>query len=267
MFDSSIPSLQSYDTEMRKSIRDKMFFIDHFDADLYIDYGCADGTLFEFLSKVYPDKHFIGYDISREQVDIAQEKFKDHFNIDFSDNWSHVENFIRAWQADGLKVALICNSIIHEIYSYADDDSSINEFWDRVTDMGFDFIAIRDMAVCHDLDDIPPSQEEVEAIRNSYDSGRLAEFENNWGSIKKKKNFVHFLLKYRYVANWDREVKENYLPITTGDVLVNLMKRCKFSEISHFQTFNVPFISKKVEEDFGIEFLDPTHFKLIIKKA
>ncbi|MGA1049083.1 MAG: hypothetical protein ACO3UU_13830, partial [Minisyncoccia bacterium] len=41
----------------------------------------------------------------------------------------------------------------------------------------------------------------------------LISFEKVWGSIfKDYRNFIHFLLKYRYTDNWEREVNENYLP-------------------------------------------------------
>lgn len=264
MFTSEIPSIQSYDIEMRKSIRDKMFFIDHFDADVYVDYGCADGALFEFLSKVYPDKEFIGFDISEEQLYIARANFLGNRNVVFFSEWNSVKSVFYNTKKKGKKVALILNSIIHEVYSYADDDSKIVEFWDRVTNTGFDYISIRDMAV-----HILPSRntvplEDVTAIVDNYDSDRRIEFVQKWGSMTEKKNFIHFLLKYRYVENWDREVNENYLPIDLYQIDRILMENGKYRE-KHFDTFQVPFIMNKIREDFDISFPENTHFKMVLE--
>ena len=41
----------------------------------------------------------------------------------------------------------------------------------------------------------------------------LIDFSNKWGTIDNYKNLIHFLLKYRWKVNWNREVNENYFPI------------------------------------------------------
>lgn len=49
----------------------------------------------------------------------------------------------------------------------------------------------------------------------------LRSFEDVWGDVcdvrarkVNVKNLIHFLVKYRYVENWEREVQENYFPVS-----------------------------------------------------
>ena len=46
---------------MRRSMWDKAFFMDKVSgAELIIDYGCADGSLIQFLHELFPAMRFIG---------------------------------------------------------------------------------------------------------------------------------------------------------------------------------------------------------------
>ena len=77
------------------------------------------------------------------------------------------------------------------------------------------------------------------------------------------RNFLHFLMKYKYVENWDREVKENYFPIT----LEELLKKIPYDyEIVYINTYCLPYTRSVVEKDFGISIKDNTHVKLLLRK-
>ena len=83
------------------------------------------------------------------------------------------------------------------------------------------------------------------------------------GSIGINKNLIHYLLKYRYTENWDRELNENYLPISKEKLLSLIPKNY---EVIFYEHYALPFLKEKVREDFGIILKDKTHIKLILKR-
>ena len=50
-----ISNLQSYIEGMNYSMRDKLFFTEIVNFDVIVDFGCADGTFLEELSKINPN--------------------------------------------------------------------------------------------------------------------------------------------------------------------------------------------------------------------
>ncbi len=47
-------------------------------------------------------------------------------------------------------------------------------------------------------------------LRKKANLNQLYSFEKRSGSINNNyRNFIHFLLKYKYTDNWDREVNED----------------------------------------------------------
>lgn len=258
MFDSKIKDAAHYNNEMRKSLIDKGFFLDKVDADIFVDFGCGDGTLIEFIMLMFPDAICIGYDISESELDLAAEKLGKDIHL-FS-NFQAMKEHIDAIR-DDMRVAVICNSLIHEVYAYGTEDS-IDEFWQQIFSGLFDSVIIRDM--CTSKTTIRQSDPiAVIKIRQRYDSSRLAEFEAQWGNIDSNWSLTHFLLKYRYVENWQREVKENYLPLNFEDLLQLIPNEYNPVYVDHF---TLPFIRKKANEDLGVDITDRTHIKLILEK-
>ena len=61
-----ISNLQSYIEGMNYSMKDKLFFTDNINFDVIVDFGCADGTFLEELSKIKPNVKLIVYDLYDE---------------------------------------------------------------------------------------------------------------------------------------------------------------------------------------------------------
>jgi len=246
----NIKDIKSYTDGMKKSLLDKMFFMDKIDSTEFIDYGCADGTLLGFMKDMFPKYNYTGYDVSEEMISLANKK---HSDINFVNEFNYTKT--------SEKSTLILSSIIHEVYSYC-SKSEIENFWDNVYNSNFDYIVIRDMMIgnsCEKMSDI----NDVASILRSNNHGRLKQFEGIWGTIENNKNLVHYLLKYRYIPNWDREVKENYLPIFREELLSNIPSDY---EVIFHEHYVLPFLKEKVRDDFGIELKDNTHIKLILKR-
>ena len=137
---------------------------------------------------------------------------------------------------------------------------------------GFKYIAIRDMGMSKV--DILQSQTAFDnafekiVYRNRTNDGetdRFIEFLKTiycndvvtWGDI------VHYLLKYRYVTNWDREVKENYLPLLTEEILLKIPPNYR---VKYYDHYTLPFLKDQVMKDFGIELNTKTHYKLLLER-
>lgn len=124
-----IANLKVYNDNMRKSLLDKAYFLSFVDSDTFIDFGCADGSLLKHIHEMFPDKKLIGYDISPEMLQIA-EKNLEGCNVSLYNNFENVISL----KLDN--ATLILSSVIHEVYSYG-DNQSVNEFWRQVFNENF----------------------------------------------------------------------------------------------------------------------------------
>ena len=248
-----ISDLDIYLTRMQRSILDKMFFIDKvFEPFTYIlDFGCANGELIKAMKQMFPNYEYTGYDISREMIEAAR------INVPgarFYDSWELIDIPFR----DSL---INISSTIHEVYSYC-SEKDIDIFWERVFGSGFRYVTIRDMAFSQ-ADNTAVRKEQLEAVRNSVYAEWLESFEQVWGRIEDQRQLVHFLLKYKYTQNWEREVHENYFPFFTEE----LLKRIPDSyRIVYKDVFTLPYTSWQIRKDLGFELTDHTHIKLILER-
>ena len=172
---------------------------------------------------------------------------------------------LRAWAAekrlDFRNTALNLSSLIHEVYSYGTPES-IEEFWRFVTGSGFGYIANRDMCLDRSADR-PALKEDVIKVRSGYDPGMIRQFEAIHGSITDNRNLIHFLLKYRYADNWEREVRENYLPVSVEDIMGRIAGNGSGYRLIYFDHYILPFIAGTIKKDFDISIKDYTHVKFI----
>lgn len=250
-------NINLYNDRMHKSLKEKLFFMDYTkDTSTYVDFGCADGALLSAMQAIDPNKVYVGYDNSPEQLKVLESLHP--FMIAHSD-WDAISSFVKRKDA-----TLILSSVIHEVYSYTDGFHDIETFWNRVYNSNFKYIAIRDMAINTKNANQIIEMTTVEKIRNHVQYADLvADFEAKWGTITNGRNFLHFLLKFPYRDNWLRENSENYLP-TTADSLTDSVPhnyRIVYSEHAQF-----PYMRWKVKETFGIDMKFPSHIKLLIER-
>lgn len=256
---NAIKDYQFYTTEMCKALQEKLFFMDKINVNYLMDYGCADGSLIQSMHQYYPGVNYIGYDIDEEMIKKAKDKKIP--NSLFTTNLKLANTMTQSVLTNS---GILCSSVIHEVYSYGNQES-IKAFWDNLYGGTYDYVIIRDMALSEKemADNNITNPSDLIALKNRANPSQISDFENIWGSLNIKKNFIHFLLKYRYIANWDREVAENYLPVTIEDHLKAIPDNY---EIVFFEHEPLPFIQQTVKNDFGIFLENKTHIKLIIKK-
>ena len=136
-----ISNLQSYIEGMKYSMKDKLFFTDIFDFDVIVDFGCADGTFLEELSKIKPNVKLIGYDLDDEMLSKAQSRLGK--KALFTNNWYDAVKYTSSFRNPLLNLS----SVIHEVYSYS-RPNVISQFWNsQVFGGDFKHITIRDMKI------------------------------------------------------------------------------------------------------------------------
>lgn len=248
----SISNLDIYVSRMQKSFLDKMFFMDKVfePVKTILDFGCANGVLIRAMKFLFPEYRYIGYDISEDMIAKAKALVE---NAEFYDRWSDIP-----MKAEDTLINI--SSTLHEVYSYGTEES-VNEFWNRVFHSGFRYIAIRDMMLSDNIR-LMSDPQDVRRARNLYPD-RLKMYESVWGPIDIRFNLIHYLLKYSYTENWDREVRENYLPITVETLLGKIPDDY---EIVYSEHYVLPFNKQKIRKDSGIDLKDATHFKILLKR-
>lgn len=258
---SDIIDREVYNARMARTVVDKIFFLAHIDADVFVDYGCANGEVLRAINNFVPESTCIGYDISLEMLKEAKTLSPDNFI--FTNSLEEIKRLVDELQGKGKKVCLILSSVIHEIYSYS-SPQDIHYFWSFINNIvPFNYIAIRDMtysAMDNKFSTIELAH--LNKIASQFRTKEVNDFTRRWGRLHEGNNALHFLLKYRYKENWDREVEENYLPVPY-EMYFN--KLPEYEPIFQHR-YTLPYIKKCVHHDFGLEMKFPTHCQLIFER-
>lgn len=246
-----------YNSEMEKALKDKLFFPAQLEGiEALVDFGCADGALLEAVARLRPELTLCGMDMDEPMLERAKERLPQA---------SFLQTTLPkdCQDIDETKAAINFSSVLHEVYSYCTGEQ-IADFWNAINHTGYQYIVIRDM-ICNVTDEEKADPEEVRKVRSKTElAERLRDFESVWGSIERKRNLIHFLLKYRYVYNWSREVRENYIPLS-GEAILKQLDLTKY-DICMREEFILPFIKENVQDYFDIELKEVTHIKLILKR-
>jgi len=264
----SFNDINSYNNEMSKVMKDKLFFLDEIDdidsISTIVDFGCADGRMVaQLLKRMNRNCNIIGYDISETMIQFARTNFPyDTDRVIFTNKWNVVNDEVKS--SNG-KTMIILSSVIHEVFSYQNPDNpdtDIEEFWRRVFGTGFNYIIIRDMMPSFDIRRVTKA-DDLKLVRSDEKLKKyVRSFEERWGSMEENLNFVHFLLKHKWTINWEREVNENYFPLYI-DAFIRFVGKSGYN-ISYLKRF-CP-LKSVVKERFGITMTDDTHVKMILKK-
>lgn len=241
-----------YNGKMELSMMDKLFFVDKIEPDVVVDLGCANGALLRAISRAKNVK-LVGYDNDPKMAQMTTD-----FSV-YSD-WESVKFVITEYKHP----AFVLSSVIHEVCHYG-SKTDIDAFWKRVFESGFEYIVIRDMVPGRAVDRMSNANDVKKVYHKFLGTKALDDFERVWGSIENNKQLIHFLLKYRYLEpNWEREVRENYMPITREALLAKIPM--EYNVIFH-EHYVLPYLLQTVQDDLGVEIKDPTHLKLILRKS
>ena len=245
--ETEISDLDRYIEGMEKSMQDKLFFVSQLDFDVIVDFGCANGSFLSKVKQLKPNVKIIGYDLDETMLKRARYELGEEALL--TDNWDQVVENLQDFKSPLLNLS----SVIHEVYSYS-HSSVIKKFWEKQVFGGnFKWITIRDMIPSCEIhkNEVENFRQDVKKVRKRADNFYLDQFEKRWGTIDDNyRTFCHFLLKYRYLDNWEREVNENYLPVSLETVKKKIPSNYN---IQYEQDCIVPFIQDTVGKDFGVK--------------
>lgn len=247
-----------YNKGMAMSSSDKLFFLNKVDADVIVDFGCANGFILQKIKESNPNITIIGYDLDQNMLDEARKKVGDDALL--TTNWNEVLEEIKKHKSP----LLLLSSVIHEVYSYS-HSKIVKKFWEsQVFGNNFKWVAIRDMMPSIDIKKQIDFQDDLEKIKEKSNPEILASFEKRWGTIDNYRTMIHYLLKYRYIENWAREVNENYLPITVETFKKKIPSGWR---IAYEEEFSVKFLTTQIRTDFGINLNVNTHAKFVLRNT
>ena len=246
----------SYIGGMNASTSDKTFFLNHIHPDLIVDFGCADGSVLASIHDRHPEIVLVGYDISSAM----EHRFKkNNPDLLFFSDWNKAKSYARKFK----KSCLLLSSVIHEVYSYS-TSKEIGDFWSEVFDSGFKYVVIRD-TIPKGIDTVKDYKNDVDKVKKVVDPSYLADYERKWGSIESSyRNFVRFLLVYRYKDNWARESVENYMPLTYNTLVRKIPDTYK---IIYDKSFKFKPVTGSISKDYDVTLRKNTHLKMILRKS
>lgn len=252
-----ISDVGGYVTDMGRSFIDKLFFVDKIDPDLIVDFGCANGLVLSKISALMPGARLVGYDLDPDMLDKAGELLGG--SAELTGDWGRVAQAARG----AARPMLLLSSVVHEVYSYS-TPRQVRDFWSgRVFGGLFKWVCIRDMIPSGE----PPPRdfsEDVARVLSMVDPFYVRSFELRWGPIGADyRTFIHFLLKYRYVDNWDREVEENYVPLSLKTLKSKIPPGYT---VIYEHSYIYDFLQSQVRRDLGVEIRQTTHTKLIVER-
>lgn len=237
-----ITDQSGYLNKMRKTFMDKSWFMSIIPCDVttIVDFGCADNSFNEFLQNSFPEYGYIGIENNPDFVKKVKSKGQMCFETlkDLADSDLIIPD----------NTLLVLNSVIHEVYSYG----NIDKFWEDVKALNPKYIAFRDMYVrnCGEYGSRIEAEFES-AISNSFMEEHYKDFVKEWGPLKDGYTASHFLLKYFYTENWNREVKENYIPYHYRELHTKI--RNAGYNITFERFYSLPFLKDKWHSDFNCD--------------
>jgi len=262
--------LDIYTAEMSKSVWDKAFFMDKIPGvKCVIDFGCADGAMIRYLSPLFPDIMFVGYDISKGLIDRART------TPPFSTNIIYFEDGPLAGVAalthfvlNSFKPEEICinfSSVLHEVFSSTGGDTVIKYL---VTKLQPKFITIRDMYCDDPIEFSYHGGDPVDIltiINKTKKQLRYAEeFKDKFGVISNWCDMAHFLMKLQWVNNgWEDEMKENYFSWTLDKLYPTIGAYSPCFEAR----YQLPYLSEKWKNEY--KWYNPdvhTHAQFILRR-
>lgn len=262
-----IEDIASYVSGMSTTLRDKCWWIDKIPAeiDTVVDYGCAQGDLAIMIDRLAPNRfRYLGVDNSEEMLALARHNFGFHRPAPIRTQFFR-ELSEAASCCDPGKTVLVLNSVLHEIFSYL-SNAEQKILFSQVFGLGFRAIAIRDMYAPVFKYPYHPSVDAVlAAIQQSRHAILWKEFFRTYPYANMTPLAItEFLLKYRYVSNWSREVREIYLWPWATSLLLDGYFDAGGYQIAADEGFSIPFIREKIREDFGFDWPYQTHRKLLL---
>lgn len=264
---------KGYLKRLEGSMQEKLFFVEHLDLNnkIIVDFGCANAALIKHLMAMgFENTTYIGIerdeDFFNECIKLQEQNsnFKVFSDINEADLFIRTE---RVCRKDTRKVILICSSVLHEVtekmFKWIIGWAHANADYLVIRDMYWDF----NSCIIDEDDDEEYMKLFLykvyvhKLLSNPTYIPYLSDFARKRGSFTDM-DLCEFLLKYRYIKNWDTEVEERYFSVDWYSI-----EHRHDSYVIYRNEYTNDFIKRQVKEDFDINIHWPTHKQLILKIA
>ena len=246
-----IANPQRYLERMSKPLQEKLKVAKFFPegTKTVLDVGCADGVVTMALAEMFPEIKFVGIDLNKEFVSIAKEKAAGKTNVSFENAYLRD----RLANPERFDVVLFC-SVLHEFFTYGEGISTVVKALADAHEMlnPKGTLIIRDMILFDYMSQSDLWLEKIEKkVKEKVElTDLINDHESNFGEIHSIKQLNHFLLKYKYEDNWQREGKENYVPVSF-EKYDRILKLLGMKD-QYRESYTIPYIQNIWKEDFGL---------------
>ena len=243
---------------------EKMFWFEQVadSVDTIIDFGASDGTLIDWIqARKKKEYHFIAVENDAQ--------FQSMLKLKGIETIAEI-NQIKKGKIDWDRTAIVLSSVIHEIFSYLHYGEAMHLLV-QIKSLGAKYLCIRDMVfdLCekdsfHIADQITINQFCDQMKKSQYQKA-FESYCGYWGAVGNAYQIKHFLMKYKYQENWDRELKEWYLPLSSQEYCAIFAG--DGYQIDFCNVYTNSYLKQIIGEDFAIDLTYPTHIQLITKKV
>lgn len=250
-----------YLKRMEKSIREKLFFINHMDLNnkIIIDFGAANGALVkELINMNFENTTYCCIEKNKEFFEECKKLEKEKTaDMCVFGSLTEVEKWLEYNKQETREVILICSSVMHELTSKMQRDvvSFSREYCD--------YMVVRDMF--YEYDSIPDEREK-DILEKIICLAPRPDLMQQFFYLRglSKKSIAEYLLKYSYVENWNTEVNEKYLDVDWVNIKYFETKEVEVKVI-YENYYTNSFIASRVYDTFGIRMDWYTHGQIILK--
>lgn len=246
----SIDNPNIYLERMAKPIQEKLKVARYIPvkSQNVLDVGCADGVVTSSLAKIFPQAKVLGIDLNEGFVSIAKERWQDLLNLEFE------RVYLRDLLARPMRydVVVFC-SVLHEFFTYGEGISSVVKALADAHELlrPGGRVIIRDMILFEYFQSSNlNTQSIIDKIYTHASVQHLQDFEDQFGKLSSINSVNHYLLKYLYVENWEREGRENYVPVTF-EQYEEIFKLLGM-RLGYLQSYLIPYLKDRWQQDFDL---------------
>ena len=255
---------KGYLKRMEKSMREKLFFIQHMDLDnkIIIDFGAANGALVKELIKMnFENTTYFCVEKNEEFFEeckkLEKEKTADVYVFG---GLTEVEMWLRhnkQYGQETREVVLICSSVMHELTPKM--QRSVVGFSRAYCD----YMVVRDMFFEYNS---IPEEKEKDILEKIICLAPRPDLMQQFFYLRglSEKSIAEYLLKYSYIENWNTEVNEKYLDVDWVNIKYFETKEVEV-EVIYENYYTNSFIASRVYDTFSIRMNWYTHGQIILK--
>ena len=262
------PEITDYNTYLARmdvSLPDKAFFVYRAPlARVIVDFGCAAGNLFRYIRSVSNQEYImIGYDNDETMRELARES-ADMVCGTLAELCEAIEHALTAHNLTMKNVLFNFSSVLHEMNS-----DEIEEIFGFINNLRPGYVSIRDMKFKYKK---KPSYSELHAFEEKNPSLFHSFLVSKNKTAPNLADYAEYLLKYKYVENWERELREYYF---FGFTYAERYYLALIDNHKYRPTWDVnyclPHFNRQIKDDFGISFdvsdYFTTHEQLLLERT